>query len=295
MNLLPPAVVACLPSYNAAEFIKKTLRCLQDQTYPNLKVLISDDCSTDDTVKIIESIIVEDDRFHLIQQKKNLGWIENVNRLMERAVKMGEYVFIMPHDDLIAPEYVQKLTAILEQNHSNVLSFCDMKRTYLDGRSKIDQYKHLEGLNRIEQTSKLLHFEGSWSSPYRGIIRSSAVKKIIPIEKNKTGDQEFSLDWIWLIDLSLMGTFIRLPEVFYYKYYKQTSRSLQWDFNNWNYISLFLTGSFLLLRRNITITEQLRYQTIIYKIIAKRLVIWSGLYSIIKPLWVKFETLYKKI
>jgi len=46
-------VTALMPCYNAAEFIGSTLDCLVAQTWPNLEILIGDDCSTDETPRIV--------------------------------------------------------------------------------------------------------------------------------------------------------------------------------------------------------------------------------------------------
>ena len=51
-----------MPSYNAAKFIAASIQSVIEQTYNNWELLITDDCSKDDTVKIVEKFIVEDNR-----------------------------------------------------------------------------------------------------------------------------------------------------------------------------------------------------------------------------------------
>ena len=48
-----PRVTALVPTYNGAEFIRRTLDSLAAQTWTNLEILIGDDCSTDDTLEIV--------------------------------------------------------------------------------------------------------------------------------------------------------------------------------------------------------------------------------------------------
>lgn len=271
-----PKVIACLPSYNAEKFIEKTLLCLQQQSYPNFEVLISDDCSTDNTISVIQSFIKGDDRFHLIKQERNLGWVDNINFLMKKGVKMGKYVFIIPHDDLIKPEYIKNLTFVLEQNPKAVLAFSDMKLTHVGGKTEIIRYDKVDGINdRVERTKSLLRYEGIWTTAWRGIIRAEAVKKIIPLKKNVAGLKDFILDWIWLVKLSLEGEFITFPEVLYSKHFQETSASVQWEENKWNYISSFFTCSLVLLQRKISFKEQLIYQSILYYRIARWMFIGS--------------------
>ena len=48
-----PKIKALLPCYNAAEFIEPTLECLAAQTWPDLEILIGDDCSSNSTLDIV--------------------------------------------------------------------------------------------------------------------------------------------------------------------------------------------------------------------------------------------------
>lgn len=43
----------CIPQYNRIEYLLKSLRIIEEQTYPNIEISISDDCSSDDTVEKI--------------------------------------------------------------------------------------------------------------------------------------------------------------------------------------------------------------------------------------------------
>ena len=281
MNSQHPKVIACLPSYNAEQFIEKTLCCLQRQSYPNFEVLISDDCSRDNTVHVIQSAIKDDERFHLIQQSKNLGWVDNINLLMEKAVEMGKYVFIMPHDDQIVPEYIEKLTDALEKNPNAATAFGDMKLTSVTERTEIIRYDEVRGIqDRVERTKSILRLKGIWTTAWRGVSRSEAVKKIIPLKKNVAGTRDCILDWIWLVKLSLGGEFITVPEVLYSKHFRKTSASVQWHETNQNYLGSFFSCSFVLFRCSISWREQLIFQSIIYELIAKRIVIGTGLYSL---------------
>ena len=120
-------VIACLPVYNAELFIEETIQCLKNQSYQNFKVVISDDNSTDRSVALIQSFINDDNRFILIKQEKNLGWVDNLNFLMAEAISMGDYVFLYPHDDLIEPDYIKKLSLVLDSDTSAAMAFCDLK------------------------------------------------------------------------------------------------------------------------------------------------------------------------
>lgn len=282
-----------MPSYNAEEFIERTLTGLKNQTYSNFKVLISDDCSTDQTVPVIQSAIKDDERFRLIKQKSNLGWAENVNYLMKKAVETGEYVFIMPHDDQISPEYIQKLTLALQQNPTAVLAFSDVECTYVSGRTATVKFRHLQGIsNRRKRTRKLIRFKGPWWVAYRGIVRSDTVRKIIPLKKNEGRFPEFLLDWIWLIKLSLKGEFIRIPEVLYSKFYREESVSVLWTYNIRNMIHALKHCSRILRRPAVSRSEEIAFQVTIFFTAIERIFIETAkqfAFRILKPMYKNFR------
>ena len=116
-----PRVSALVPCYNAAEFLDKTLDCLARQTWPNLEILIADDCSTDATPRIVEAFVKAHPNVRVLPRSRNLGWLENSNDLMANAT--GEYCFFAFHDDLIAPTYVEKLVAALDEEPEAILAY----------------------------------------------------------------------------------------------------------------------------------------------------------------------------
>jgi glycosyltransferase involved in cell wall biosynthesis len=75
----------CIPSYNAENFIKETLESVLNQTYRNIEVVITDDCSKDSTVSVIHSL--NDERIKFYQNEKNLGVEGNWNK----ALQLGKW------------------------------------------------------------------------------------------------------------------------------------------------------------------------------------------------------------
>lgn len=61
------------PSYNSSSFIAETIESILSQTYLNWELLITDDCSTDRSVEIIERYIQRDSRIKLFRLEKNCG------------------------------------------------------------------------------------------------------------------------------------------------------------------------------------------------------------------------------
>jgi glycosyltransferase involved in cell wall biosynthesis len=107
-----PLVCICVPTYNAASTVRETLESILAQTYLNLVVHVSDNASTDDTLKVIESIA--DSRVTIHQHDVNVGGEGNFNRCIQFA--KGKYTAIFHADDVYEPEMVAKQVAFLEGN-----------------------------------------------------------------------------------------------------------------------------------------------------------------------------------
>ena len=66
-----------LAIYNQEKNIVKCIQSILSQTHVNFELLISDDCSTDDTISICEDFSKKDKRIKLFKQRKNLGVSDN--------------------------------------------------------------------------------------------------------------------------------------------------------------------------------------------------------------------------
>jgi glycosyltransferase involved in cell wall biosynthesis len=99
-----PLVTIAIPTYNRANsYLKSTINSALDQTYPNLDILISDNCSTDSTESLVNSL--DDTRIRYIRQKRNIGAINNFNYCVDKA--RGKYFLLLHDDDLIDPDFIE--------------------------------------------------------------------------------------------------------------------------------------------------------------------------------------------
>lgn len=93
-----PLVSIALCTYNGAAFLLPQLDTIQQQTYPNIEIVIVDDASTDDTPRLILEVAAKDKRIRFFQNEKNLGF----NKNFEKAITLcrGEYIAIADQDDV---------------------------------------------------------------------------------------------------------------------------------------------------------------------------------------------------
>lgn len=86
------------PTYNSSSFIEETIKSVQNQTHQNWEMLITDDCSTDETLKIVQRLADEDPRIKVYKLQQNSGPAVARNNSIEKAE--GRYLAFLDSDDL---------------------------------------------------------------------------------------------------------------------------------------------------------------------------------------------------
>lgn len=260
-NRATARVMALVPTWNAEEFVERTLVSLAAQTYPNLRILISDDASTDDTVGVCKKFTEQDERFVLIQQPKNLGWLGNTNALLQAAE--ADYLLFAFHDDVLLPDYISRCVTALEANKGAIVAFSDMVTFYQDGDEIEGRCTAIDGLkSRVERARRMLRRVDHWWAPNRGVFRAEAADLIGGMKRNLAG--EFTADLPWLVHMMLLGEAIRIPEVLVEKYYKEHSVSRGWNYSPRHRLAVLLACGREIHNAKLKLKETLRlYKTLI--------------------------------
>lgn len=108
-------VTIAIPTYNRARFITEAIRSAQAQTYRNIEILVVDNCSTDNTRLIVESI--KDKRLKYCRNPKNIGMKNNWNKCVQLA--KGQFILILGDDDILYPDFVDE-TIKIYKNYPNL-------------------------------------------------------------------------------------------------------------------------------------------------------------------------------
>nr|WP_314377818.1 glycosyltransferase family 2 protein [uncultured Campylobacter sp.] len=111
-------VSVIMPSYNSENFIEQSIKSVQEQTYPYWELIIVDDCSQDNSAKIIKGIAKQDSRIKFIKLKTNSG--AAVARNTAIKIASGRYIAFLDSDDLWLKD---KLNLQIEFMKKNGLSF----------------------------------------------------------------------------------------------------------------------------------------------------------------------------
>ena len=111
-----PLVSIAVPVYNGAKYIDECLSSIEKQTYQNWECIINDNCSKDKTVAIAEQYVQRDSRFKLYKNENFLGIVNNWNAAFQRLNSNSVYCKIVPADDWIFPEFIEKMVEIMEKD-----------------------------------------------------------------------------------------------------------------------------------------------------------------------------------
>lgn len=94
-----------IPMYNAERYILRTITSVLNQTYKNMEIIILDNCSVDDSFKIVSSI--SDSRIRLIRNKTNIGLNGSLNKGI--TLSKGKYIKFLCADDELEPKCLEKM------------------------------------------------------------------------------------------------------------------------------------------------------------------------------------------
>jgi glycosyltransferase involved in cell wall biosynthesis len=114
MNMSVPKVSVLIPAYNAEKYLGEAVDSILNQTFTDFECIIIDDCSTDNTWKIIQKYAKKDSRIVGVQNEKNLGIAGNLNKAI--SLSKGKYLARMDADDWACPERFEKQVSFLDSH-----------------------------------------------------------------------------------------------------------------------------------------------------------------------------------
>ncbi len=113
-------VSVIMPTHNSSRYLVASVDSILGQTYRNLELLITDDCSTDDTKDILKTIAGQDPRVKVEYLEQNSGPAVARNKSIERA--SGNYIAFCDSDDRWFPEKLEKQIRHMEEHNCALCS-----------------------------------------------------------------------------------------------------------------------------------------------------------------------------
>jgi glycosyltransferase involved in cell wall biosynthesis len=115
-----PLVSVCVPTYNYARFLRTCIESVLTQTLEDWELIVCDDCSTDDTEKIVREYADKDSRIRYVRNEVQLGMNGNIKRVAELG--RGRYLKMLCSDDWLASECLSEFVQLMERNPQATLA-----------------------------------------------------------------------------------------------------------------------------------------------------------------------------
>ena len=195
---MKPLVSVIVPIYNAAPFLRETLDSIVASTYRPIEVVMVDDGSHDDSLKIAQTYCEQHAECQVIAQK-NRG----VSAARNTAIKAAKGTYILPvdADDKIADTFIEKAVEVIEHDNNIRVVGC---RCWMFGA--------------VDKEWKLPDFSHSLLAR-KNMIPATALYRKADWERcgGYCEEEIYREDWdFWLSMMELGGTFYRLNEILFY-------------------------------------------------------------------------------
>lgn len=206
-----PLVTVGIPTYNRPLGLEKTLQCILKQTYIQLEIIVSDNCSTDNNVlPILQKYAAQDSRIKYFIQEKNLSLVPNFQFLIDNAT--GEYFMWAADDDQWDLNFIEVCVQAMEANNDVALCMTDINIEGEDGiaavgnlnRSFMQQNLFARSFNFVKSNMENKYF-------LCGLYRTSLIKNV-PFHNSWGGEHLF------LFETITKGKFLYIKgqAIFYY-------------------------------------------------------------------------------
>lgn len=204
MNKIP-VISVIMPCYNESSRITEGIYSVFSQSFPNLELIVVDDGSKDDTLKVLEQLGSEYEGLRFFSQP-NKGAGPARNRGMKEA--RGQYIAFLDADDSWHPECLEKLHAKLESSPDAALAYCGWQNKGLsENKCKPFVPPNYEQPDKLETLLR-----GCRWPIHAALTRQTAIEAAGGFNEQWTSCMDYDL---WL-HIASFNKVVRVPEVLAY-------------------------------------------------------------------------------
>lgn len=95
-----------IPVYNASQYLEEAITSIQNQTYSKLEIICVEDCSSDDSLQILNRLAKADNRIRILRNNHNTGIVGALNKAIKNS--KGKIIARMDADDVSLPDRIEK-------------------------------------------------------------------------------------------------------------------------------------------------------------------------------------------
>jgi glycosyltransferase involved in cell wall biosynthesis len=195
-------VSVCIPTFNAAKYLRECIESVLAQTYRDFELLISDDGSTDHTCEIAASI--RDPRIRVCRLDRNMGMPYNFNNAVN--LSRGTYIKLLCYDDLLDPTSLEKQVDLLDRRPEVVMVTSGLH--YMDeaGRAlrRVSYFSRETVASEVEIIAGTLVYGNVVGSPSAVLIRRESLLRAGPFSEEFPQVMDVEM-WLRLAALGPVG------------------------------------------------------------------------------------------
>jgi len=199
-----PLVSILIPNYNYAQYVGTAVQSAVDQTYPNVEVLVSDNCSTDGAWELLQERFGSDPRVRLYRNEQNIGMARNFDRLRDLA--RGAYVLWLSSDDFLMPTHVEGLADVFRRDPTLDVAWCNAYFARDDGT--VYSKRALPGEFPVSYVDARDELVENFTTVCPVCFPCALFKRDVLLEPGMCGDPsngQDARDWEVIIRLALAG------------------------------------------------------------------------------------------
>ena len=167
-----PKISIIIPVYNTEKYLSKCLDSVCNQTLSDIEIICINDCSTDNSLKILQEYSTRDKRIKIIDFKENKGAAVARNLGIDEA--KGEYIGFVDSDDFIDLDFYEKLYTKAVETRADVVKGNIKTYNNKTGISKIEQWLNLNDL--IKKHKSYFYFTFTSAIYKSEIIKTNNIK-----------------------------------------------------------------------------------------------------------------------
>lgn len=220
-----PAVSVIVPMYNSQRYIKSCVMSVLNQTLKNIELICVDDCSTDDTIKIVLEIAKTDSRVRVVKLAQNSGGASEPRNTGMRLSR-GKYIAFLDSDDMYTPTAMEELAVLAEQwqadvVHTEQVYFPENNIIDVDEKTKFTTFsKELGGFcsaPMLETDNLAERIQMFFNGRFFGWVHNKLYRRDYLMEKDlKFADLKTSEDIIfYFLVVCTAPRIVRVPNIIY--------------------------------------------------------------------------------
>lgn len=257
-----------LPVYNGADTIGEALDCVLNGSCRDVRIIVSDNASTDNTASIVEDYCQRDDRISLHRQPQNLGPVGNFRFVAEQA--KTPYFAWRAHDDITDEHYIEHLSgAILNNNRAALVA-----PHTVTSKPKGDRHRPFAPKLTGKQTAGIFQLPKAEAGWFYGLYRTEIAQQASAFSHTHYL-HVWGWDFIIILYAAVHGGIIGCNDARFihrlfsppsdtYNFSKQQFRKITTDF--------YKAGLQLAEQKQMSGTELVRYKYFLWRMILRRVV-----------------------